>query len=80
MIGACLDITQAKTTETKMEEIAWLQSHVIRAPLARLMGLAGMLHDELKLNGEQLELLDNIVDAAHELDKVIRNITTKTYM
>src|SRR5690606_17245277 len=46
MIGACLDITKAKVTQVKLEEIAWLQSHVIRAPLARLIGLVDILQNE----------------------------------
>ena len=78
MIGACLDITNAKTTETKMNEIAWLQSHVIRAPLARLMGLIDLLKDDTPVNAQQDELLGQITNTAHELDDIIRNISSKT--
>ena len=78
MIGACLDITQAKTTETKMEEIAFLQSHVIRAPLARLMGSINLLQDETSKDINRDELLKITLQSAHELDEIIRNISSKT--
>lgn len=78
MIGACLDITKAKSTQEKLREIAWLQSHVVRAPLARLIGLADMLKHELSLQGSDEELLTHLVNAAHELDDVIKNISDRT--
>ena len=78
MIGACLDITKAKIAETKMEEIAWLQSHVIRAPLARLMGLVNILQDDISHGVQKNELLTHILDSAHELDNIIRHISSKT--
>lgn len=78
MIGACLDITKAKTTQEKLREIAWLQSHVVRAPLARLIGLADMLKHELSLKSSDEELLTHLVNAAHELDDVIKNISDRT--
>lgn len=77
MIGACLDITKAKESETKMKEIAWIQSHVIRAPLANLIGLVNML-DDMSADAEQQELLRHILHTSHELDNIIRNISSKT--
>ena len=78
MIGACLDITDAKITQSKMEEIAWQQSHIIRAPLASLMGLVHLLKDEQSLSEEQQDLLNHIIEKAEELDVVIRNISSNT--
>lgn len=78
MIGACLDITAAKIAQVKLEEIAWLQSHVIRAPLARLMGLIEILQNELPQYKPHDELLSHILDTAHELDDVVKNISSKT--
>ena len=78
MIGACLDITAAKIAQVKLEEIAWLQSHVIRAPLARLMGLIDILQNELAQYKSHDELLSHILDTAHELDDVVKNISSKT--
>lgn len=81
MIGACLDITKAKESETKMKEIAWMQSHVIRAPLANLMGLVKMLDETPHSNNsddELRELLAHIMTTSHELDNIIRSISSKT--
>ncbi|MGE9312987.1 PAS domain-containing protein [Niabella sp. CJ426] len=78
MIGACLDITKAKTNQEKLREIAWLQSHVVRAPLTRLIGLADMLKHELSLQSSDEELLTHLVNAAYELDDVIKNISDRT--
>ncbi len=78
MIGACLDITAARANQTKLEEIAWLQSHVIRAPLARLIGLVDILQNELTLPKPHEDLLQHILQTAHELDDVVRTISNKT--
>jgi PAS domain S-box-containing protein len=80
MVGACLDITQAKATQIQLREIAWLQSHVIRAPLARLIGLVDLLQNELPPHATPADLLNHIVNAAHELDDVIKSICNKTIL
>ncbi len=79
MIGACLDNTKAIESETKMKEIAWMQSHVIRAPLANLMGLVNML-DDIPHTEEQGELIAYLRSTSNELDSIIRNISSKTKM
>jgi PAS domain S-box-containing protein len=64
----------------KLKEIAWTQSHVVRAPLARLLGLINLLEmneESTKLSGTVI--LKGIVDSAHEIDKIILNITEMTY-
>jgi PAS domain S-box-containing protein len=78
-IGASLDITDAKETEQRMENIAWQQSHVIRAPLARIMGLVNLLKDDMEESeADRKKLYDLILSSANELDGVIRNITYHT--
>lgn len=77
MIGACLDITEIKNNELRLQNIAWLQSHVIRAPLATLMGLINLLQHELSVKGEQNELLEQIVQTAYQLDRVIKDISDR---
>ena len=64
---------------TRLKEIAWTQSHLVRAPLARIMGLVSLLKSEE--TGEELTkdvLIDNIASSADELDTIIRNIVQKT--
>lgn len=82
MIGAMEDITEKisyimdiETQNARLREISWMQSHTVRAPLARLMGLAKLISDE---KGIDKELLTHFSESAAELDKVIRSIINKT--
>jgi PAS domain S-box-containing protein len=62
----------------RLNEIAWIQSHVVRAPLARIKGLIEFIRfmpvEELNLH----EVLNNIMFSADELDNVIHEIVRKT--
>ncbi|WP_339750951.1 response regulator [Algoriphagus aquimarinus] len=61
------------------KEIAWVQSHVVRAPLARLLGLVNLL--EISEEGgskENNELLGFIKSSVLELDKIVRDINEKS--
>lgn len=63
-----------------LREIAWTQSHIVRAPLARIMGLISLLKTETDMvEIDQKGVIQNIQDSADELDKIIRDITNKTY-
>lgn len=79
IVGACLDITEQIRTKKKMKEIAWLQSHVVRAPLARIMGLVQLLKEGVTPEeAQQIDFYQSILDAANELDKVIHDINDNT--
>lgn len=86
IVGALQDITssyqQIHAIEKQNEQlrtIAWLQSHVIRAPLARLMGLTHLLqltpHSSV---AERQQLEKHIMGAANELDVVIQEIVSRS--
>jgi PAS domain S-box-containing protein len=84
IIGAMQDITETKnyiqTIEdhnSRLKDIAWTQSHVVRAPLARIMGLIDLIQSDPNID-EQSQLLDHIDTSAKELDNIIRKITRKT--
>ena len=62
----------------KLREISWLQSHVVRAPLSRLMGLVNLLKDLDEPIDEKEKMLEYILLSANELDEIIRNITDKS--
>lgn len=61
----------------RLQEIAWLQSHVVRAPLARLMSLV-MGMDSLERDFGKDNFRKMILDSAGELDEIIRDIVNKT--
>jgi len=62
----------------KLREIAWLQSHVVRAPLARMMGLIHSLSDDLISEKERKAYLSHIMRSAKELDTIIKNVVNKS--
>ncbi|HEY1047232.1 MAG TPA: PAS domain-containing protein [Bacteroidia bacterium] len=66
-----------KSQNKQMREIAWMQSHVVRAPLARLMGAVDLLNiDKTEPNKEKFIYLIN--QSANELDGLIKDISQKT--
>lgn len=62
----------------KLREVAWIQSHKVRAPLARLMGLVQMLSSKTDHDPEVKKILDYIDSSAGELDQVIREAVSKS--
>jgi PAS domain S-box-containing protein len=62
----------------RLREIAWTQSHVVRAPLARIMGLVEILPKYESNEKIPKEILPYILTSAHELDAIIRDIVAKT--
>ncbi|VXB36018.1 PAS domain S-box protein [Maribacter litoralis] len=64
----------------QLKKIAWTQSHIVRAPVARLMGLVELLRDDKeKLKQEEREqILNFILTSADEIDHVIKDIVDNT--
>ncbi len=71
-------ISAIQDQNKKLRDIAWMQSHVIRAPLARMMGLIDLIKSEDKSVVDNENLLDHLRASAHELDNLIRDISDKT--
>ena len=69
-------INAVEEQNAKLREIAWIQSHIVRAPLARMMGLM-----DLFKNGEDEKetIVDFLIESAHELDAIIQDITNKAH-
>ncbi|MFD2518036.1 PAS domain S-box protein [Salinimicrobium flavum] len=85
MVGAVLDVTHSrklirkiKKQNTVLKEIAWEQSHVVRAPLARIKGLLHLLENEYFEDMTREQVLYHIHNSADELDGIIKNIVGKT--
>lgn len=62
----------------RLREIAWIQSHVVRAPLARLMGLIELLKMEANSDQQRRWVLQSIAKSAQELDSIIGEIIEKS--
>lgn len=84
--GACCfvhNITKRKEQENivlnqlkQLREIAWIQSHKVRAPVANILGLAEMLKSaDEKERAEQIdEMLNLILFSAEQLDQIIQEV------
>jgi PAS domain S-box-containing protein len=84
-IGSMSDVTEITLHTRKVEqqnavlkEIAWMQSHGVRAPFARLMGLMGLLKDELPAETDTAGILAYMEESARELDRIITDIVIKS--
>jgi len=62
----------------KLKEIAWIQSHMVRAPLAKITALIPLIIDEKENVEEKEKMLNYLWVSANELDQVITHITDKT--
>ncbi|MEO6284267.1 MAG: PAS domain-containing protein [Dyadobacter sp.] len=85
MIGACLDVSESRRhtlaieqQNENMKNIAFMQSHVVRAPLARLMGAVSLIKNFKNTEQENTEILEYILVAANELDEIVKDISKKT--
>lgn len=83
--GYIEDVTLQKQVNLNLEkqnnqlkDIAWTQSHLVRAPLSRLMGLVNVLHRNIVPKEEEAQYLTYLKDSAIELDNIIKEITQKT--
>jgi two-component system, sensor histidine kinase and response regulator len=75
------DRTQALRKQNQaLKEIAWSQSHQVRAPLSRILGLISLLRDDSNHAPDDLgELLDFMQTSADELDEIVKEISQKAY-
>ncbi len=85
MVGAITDITEKQeyieTIEAqnkKLMSIAWTQSHVVRSPLSRILGIINLLDMEPKDSEDVPYLLEQIKVSGNELDEIIRKIVSET--
>lgn len=62
----------------QLKDIAWMQSHIIRAPLARMMGFINLINASKETQNEKTDLLPYVLSSALELDVIIRGIVEKS--
>lgn len=86
MIGGMVDITDRILAEESLlirnqqiAEYAFFNSHKVRGPLSRLMGLVTLLQHDSGDNAERKDLLEKVKIAAEEMDRMIHEITKTFY-
>ncbi len=69
--------TRLDSAHTQLNEIGFIQSHLVRKPLANIIGLAGLIQQER--TEERLDQLCGMLKTSTtELDQVIKQISNKT--
>lgn len=84
LLGIAEDITERiefietlQKQNKQLEEIAWLNAHEIRRPVASILGLMNLLDKENLANPQNKEIIDLLEKMVNELDVVIGNISIK---
>lgn len=59
---------------SQLSKYAHMNSHEVRAPLARMLGLIQLIKHEAIATSQKTELIDMLYDSSHELDVVIKKM------
>jgi PAS domain S-box-containing protein len=83
--GTIHDITQRKNAENiiklkneKLTEVAFLQSHIVRRPIANILGVLHLINKNNPTDPINSELLPKLEEISKDLDDVIKQIVQKT--
>lgn len=63
----------------QLRNIAWIQSHEVRAPLADILGLVSLMKQGLLAEQEQARMIGMLDEAARKLDTVIVRTVRQTH-
>ncbi len=73
-----LHINTIENQNKKLKHIAWTQSHVVRAPLSRMLGIINLIEMESHNASDLPFLLEQLKNSANEVDDIIKDIVGKT--
>lgn len=77
-ITAQIEYTKAiEKQNNKLHKIAYMQSHIVRAPLARIMALTDLIRREYHENPDP-QIIKFLDESVNELDNVVRDIINHT--
>ncbi|MEQ5789420.1 PAS domain S-box protein [Muricauda sp. NFXS6] len=71
-------VSTIETQNKKLRDIAWTQSHVVRAPLSRLLGIINLLDLEPDDSDDVPFLLEQVKLSGEELDRIVQKIVAET--
>ena len=79
-ISETLDyIKTIEIQNTKLRNIAWTQSHIVRAPLSRILGIVDLLEQQTDNIDEVLFWLKQLRISTNEMDDIVKKIVAETY-
>ncbi len=71
-------INTIEIQNSKLKEIAWTQSHMVRAPLARILDIVNLIEMEMDNPEELLFCLKQLKISGIEMDNIIKKIVDQT--
>lgn len=84
-LAAMIDLTEVlskirriEQQNKALEDISYTQSHIVRAPLANLLGLIALLKDNYENGIDNTETICHIKSSAEKLDGIIKDIVSKS--
>ena len=69
---------QIQRQNEKLREIAWIQSHKVRGPVASILGLASLFNYDVTDHENNIEILEKLKIATDNLDTIIKEVVDKT--
>jgi signal transduction histidine kinase len=70
---------QVNKQTAALREIAWVQSHIVRAPVAHILGLISIFNRANPADPFNQEVLDLLATAGRNLDAVIHDVVGKAH-
>lgn len=67
-------LKKIETQNEALKKIAWIQCHVVRAPLARILGLIEFINEKNLEGTDFKEIVEHLKNSGNELDKAIREM------
>jgi PAS domain S-box-containing protein len=71
-------INTIEAQNVTLKEIAWTQSHVVRAPLSRILGIINLIEDEPQNFDDLSFWLKQLKVSTHEMDEIVKKIVDET--
>lgn len=71
-------ISTIEAQNAKLKEIAWTQSHVVRAPLCRILGIINLIEEESNNPADMEFWLKQLRISTNEMDDIVKNIVNNT--
>jgi PAS domain S-box-containing protein len=73
-----LQMIQIREQHDRLKEIAWIQSHKVRGPVASILGLMELINLYSEDETLDREILKQMHQATNDLDNVIKEVVNKT--
>jgi light-regulated signal transduction histidine kinase (bacteriophytochrome) len=70
-------INTIEVQNAKLKNIAWTQSHVVRAPLSRILGIIDLIEGETENFSEMLFWLKQLQISTNEMDGIVKKLLKK---